>query len=110
MKSITLLQSCCIYFAVALQSCCSDTANIYAARLQHICSGAATHMQCDCKKYAELCRRFLADEKDFSEENLERLGIVQRFENLDMGKCTNEIMLYIQKNLCYNNNKETGSI
>ena len=47
---------------------------------------------------------------DFSEENLERLGIVQRFENLDMGKCTNEIMLYIQKNLCYNNNKETGSI
>ena len=37
-------------------------------------------------KYAELCRRFLADEKDFSEENLERLGIVQRFENLDMGK------------------------
>lgn len=61
-------------------------------------------------KYAELCRRFLADEKDFSEENLERLGIVQRFENLDMGKCTNEIMLYIQKNLCYNNNKETGSI
>ena len=54
-------------------------------------------------KYAELCRRFLADEKDFSEENLERLGIVQRFENLDMGKCTNEIMLYIQKNLCYNN-------
>lgn len=54
-KSITLLQSCCIYFAVALQSCCSDTANIYAARLQHICSGAATHMQCDCKKYAELC-------------------------------------------------------
>src|SRR5699024_1514553 len=25
-------------------------------------------------KYAEMCRRFLADEKDFSEENLARLG------------------------------------
>ena len=44
-KSITLLQGCCIYFAVALQSCCSDTANIYAARLQHI-------MQWCCNTYA----------------------------------------------------------
>lgn len=60
-------------------------------------------------KYAELCRRFLADEKDFSKENLERLGIERCFENWDMEKCTNEIMLYIQKNLCYNSNKDTGS-
>jgi len=61
-------------------------------------------------KYAELCRRFLADEKDFSKENLKRLGIEKCFENQDMEKCTNEIMLYIQKNLCYNSNKDTGSI
>lgn len=60
-------------------------------------------------KYAELCRRFLADEKDFSKENLSRLGIERWFENQDMEKCTNEIMLYIQKNLCYNSNKDTGS-
>lgn len=60
-------------------------------------------------KYAELCRRFLADEKDFSKENLERLGIGKCFENRDMEKCTNEIMLYIKKNLCYNSNKDTGS-
>ena len=26
-------------------------------------------------KYAELCRRFLADEQDFSEENLKKSGI-----------------------------------
>lgn len=30
---------------------------------------------------AEVCRRFLADEKDFSEENLLRLGITKRIQN-----------------------------
>ena len=32
-------------------------------------------------KYAELCRRFLADEEDFSEEHLAELGISKRYEN-----------------------------
>ena len=32
-------------------------------------------------QYAELCRRFLADAEDFSEENLERAGIKRRFQN-----------------------------
>lgn len=32
-------------------------------------------------KYAELCRRFLADEKDFSEENIKKSGITKRFYN-----------------------------
>ncbi len=31
--------------------------------------------------YAEVCRRYLADEKDFSPENLARLGIVDSYEN-----------------------------
>ena len=31
--------------------------------------------------YREVCRRYLADEKDFSEENLERLGITKRYQN-----------------------------
>jgi guanylate kinase len=35
-------------------------------------------------KYAEMCRRFLADEQDFSEENLKRVEITVRFENTDM--------------------------
>ena len=43
-------------------------------------------------KYAEMCRRFLADEKDFSEENLARLGIRKRFSNRDKEKCLNEII------------------
>ena len=34
-------------------------------------------------KYAEMCRRFLADSKDFSEENLARVGITERYENTD---------------------------
>ncbi len=32
-------------------------------------------------KYAELCRRFLADEEDFSEERLKRAGITNRISN-----------------------------
>lgn len=47
-------------------------------------------------KYAEMCRRFLADEEDFSEENLNRLGISRRFENSDVEKILEEIILYIR--------------
>jgi guanylate kinase len=31
--------------------------------------------------YQEVCRRFLADSEDFSEENIRKAGIEQRFEN-----------------------------
>lgn len=46
-------------------------------------------------KYAEMCRRFLVDAEDFSEENLRRAGIVRRFDNLDMEQCLSEIKAYI---------------
>ena len=49
-------------------------------------------------KYAELCRRFLADSKDFSEENLKKAGIVKRFENIELDKCLNEILKEIKNN------------
>lgn len=42
-------------------------------------------------KYAELCRRFLADEEDFSEEKLEEAGIEKRYVNSGMEKCLSEI-------------------
>lgn len=42
-------------------------------------------------KYAEMCRRFLADEEDFKEENLEKYGIDQKFENNDLHKCIEQI-------------------
>ena len=46
-------------------------------------------------KYAEMCRRFLADEEDFSEENLRRAEITDRFENADLTECLTEIEKYI---------------
>ena len=50
-------------------------------------------------KYTELCRRFLADEQDFSEENLEKESIKYRFENLDIQDCIQEIGIYIQEHI-----------
>ena len=49
--------------------------------------------------YEEMCRRFLADVKDFSEENLEKAGIVKRYQNVELEKCVNEIILGIKENL-----------
>lgn len=43
-------------------------------------------------KYRELCRRFLADADDFSEENLERLSIEKRFYNENLDNCMKEIV------------------
>lgn len=41
--------------------------------------------------YREVCRRYLADEVDFSEENLRMAGIEKRFENLNLEQCLGEI-------------------
>ena len=46
--------------------------------------------------YAELCRRFLADEEDFAQEKLERLGIQSSFVNETLDKCVDEILSAIQ--------------
>lgn len=42
-------------------------------------------------KYEEMCRRFLADQKDFSEENLRCAGITKRYYNQDKIQCLEEI-------------------
>lgn len=42
-------------------------------------------------KYKEMCRRFLADEEDFKQENLDRWGIVKLYENVKLEKCLEEI-------------------
>lgn len=47
--------------------------------------------------YREVCRRYLADEKDFSEENLERLGVTKRYQNTDMEMCVEEILRDLDK-------------
>lgn len=48
-------------------------------------------------KYEEMCRRFLADQKDFSEENLRKAGIMKRFQNDDdRNICIAEVTEYIK--------------
>lgn len=47
-------------------------------------------------KYAELCRRFLADSEDFCEENLMETGIEKRFLNMEFEECVGEICAYIR--------------
>lgn len=47
-------------------------------------------------KYAELCRRFLADAEDFSEEKLQEAGIVTRFRNERLEETRKGITAYIR--------------
>ena len=48
-------------------------------------------------KYKEMCRRFLADDEDFSEENLQAAGIVKRYINEDLQTCLDELCHEIKK-------------
>ncbi len=41
--------------------------------------------------YEEVCRRFLADQQDFSEENLRNAGIEKRYRNADLEECVTRI-------------------
>ncbi len=43
-------------------------------------------------KYAEVCRRYLADEEDFSEEKLKEANVIKRYKNNDLTDCINEII------------------
>lgn len=52
-------------------------------------------------KYSELCRRFLADEADFSMDNLADAGLVKDgeivncFENVEIGQCIARVKAFI---------------
>ena len=61
-------------------------------RLQRALSRERTQKE---PKYEELCRRFLADCQDFSEEKLQAAGISVRFQNEDLESCLNQIVQYI---------------
>ncbi len=50
-------------------------------------------------KYTELCRRFLADEEDFKEENLIELGIKKRYNNENSEICILNIEKDIRENM-----------
>ncbi len=47
------------------------------------------------RKFAEMCRRFLADAEDFSEDKLNRENITNRFINEDFDECVGKIKEYI---------------
>ena len=47
-------------------------------------------------KYAEMCRRFLADEADFSPEKLQEAGITKTFVNNDLEHTEQEIISYVK--------------
>lgn len=49
-------------------------------------------------KYEEMCRRFLADSADFSEEKRRAAGDPRGFYNDDLERCTQEIVDYICQN------------
>lgn len=48
-------------------------------------------------KYEEMCRRFLADCQDFSEEKVISAGITRRFANESLDSCLDSIVQYIQE-------------
>lgn len=48
-------------------------------------------------KYEEMCRRFLADSEDFSEEKIKQAGIERRFQNDHLETCLEEIQDYIME-------------
>ena len=50
-------------------------------------------------QYEEMCRRFLADAADFSEEKLTEAGITRRFINNDMEGTIREITEYIRQDM-----------
>lgn len=53
----------------------------------------------DHPKYEEMCRRFLADAEDFSEEKMQLAGIRKTFYNDELDRCLEEIVAYLQEHL-----------
>lgn len=47
--------------------------------------------------FDEVCRRFLADQQDFSEENIRSAGVKKRYRNADLETCVKEIAEDIRK-------------
>ena len=51
----------------------------------------------DTPKYAEMCRRFLADDADFSEDKLQADHIDIRFENTNLSDTIEKVEAYIRQ-------------
>lgn len=55
--------------------------------------------QQESPRYEEMCRRFLADSEDFSEERIREAGITGRFVNDELERCLEEIRRYLADTL-----------
>lgn len=53
-------------------------------------------------RYEEMCRRFLADAADFSEERIKEAGEMKRIANRDLEECVEEIRSYIKSETARN--------
>lgn len=53
----------------------------------------------DVPKYEEMCRRFLADAQDFSEEKLLEAGIKERFVNVELSDTLIKVESFIRKEM-----------
>lgn len=51
----------------------------------------------DYPRYSEMCRRYLADEADFSPEKRSAAGITREFVNEDLEQCLLELREYIRR-------------
>ena len=63
-------------------------------------SRALSRERCQEKpQYEEMCRRFLADARDFSEDKIREAGIDIRFQNEDLDACLAGILEYLNREL-----------
>ena len=70
---------------------------LYADDAERILRSVKREQKQEHPNYAEVCRRFLADETDFSEEKLAEAGIMKRFYNKDLEQVIAEITAYLSE-------------
>lgn len=66
---------------------------------ERLCRALARERAQTQPRYEEMCRRFLADCQDFSEQRIRDAGIDVRFRNDDLERCMEEIRIYIQRKM-----------
>ena len=76
-----------------------DFTEIEAEDGERLLRAIARERQQKTPQYEEMCRRFLADAADFSEEKLTEAGITRRFINNDMEGTIREITEYIRQDM-----------
>lgn len=71
---------------------------IYVEDGERLMRALERERQQESPRYAEMCRRFLADAEDFSEEKLKQCQIERIYENNDYKKCLEQIVTDIEDN------------